>query len=230
MTLLLRKSIKKRTNNSYHTTDSDIREKNQTYIVPHVKKHTAKYILSVQTDKTKRGHRRKLEDFDVNSQWKPPGEDFLFTIHKIKWQRCSCCLPLTLLISEPNISNGQKLISELSKLSKKIVSLYNMLRLCTYTHPTEFDALLQFKGNQISGTAHSILLPCWHLQNNCQAILFQSQNDSPDKLILCDQAQNTCPDQHRTSVAITPTSTLISAKTPIVYSFALKLILTCDNH
>ena len=94
-----------------------------------------------------------MEKFDLNLQWKPPGKDILLTIHRIQWQKCSCCAPLRLLISNPKMNNGQQAILENSTTSTKFVSLYKMLRLYVFTNPTELDELVRFMGNQINETA-----------------------------------------------------------------------------
>ena len=110
-----------------------------------------------------------MDKFEINLQWKQPGKNTLLTIHRIQWQKCSCCAPLRLLISEPNMNNGQKAILEISTTKEEIVSLYKLLRLYTTkeefvslykllrlytsTHPTELDPLVQFMGNQINEIA-----------------------------------------------------------------------------
>ena len=94
-----------------------------------------------------------MDKFDINLQWKSPGKDTLLTIHRIQWQKCSCCAPLRLLISEPNMNNGQKAILEISTTNEKFVSLYKLLRLYTSAHPTELDPLVQFMGSQINEIA-----------------------------------------------------------------------------
>ena len=71
----------------------------------------------------------------------------------MQWQTCSYCPPLRLLISEPTMNNGQKAVLETSKNGKKFVSLYQLLRLYTFTHPTELDALVQFMGTQVNEAA-----------------------------------------------------------------------------
>ena len=90
-----------------------------------------------------------MDKFEVNLQWKPPGKDTLLTIYRIEWQKCSCCAPLRLLISEPNMNKGQKAILDFSTTNEKFVSVYKLLRLYTSTDPTELDALVQFMANQI---------------------------------------------------------------------------------
>ena len=57
------------------------------------------------------------------------------------------------LIRDPNMTNEQKAILEISSTSKKFMSLYELLRLYTSTSSTELDALVQFMGNQIDETA-----------------------------------------------------------------------------
>ena len=94
-----------------------------------------------------------MEKFDNNIQWKPPGLDFLITIHRIQSQNCSCCAPLRFLIGDPNENNGQKVILEISSTSKKFMSLYKLLRLYTSTSPTELDALVQSMGSRINEIA-----------------------------------------------------------------------------
>ena len=90
-----------------------------------------------------------MDEFDVKLQWDQPGKDTLLTIHRIQWQKCSGCAPLRLLISEPNMNNGQKAIFDISTTNKKFVNLYKLLRLYLSTHLTELDALVQFMRNQI---------------------------------------------------------------------------------
>ena len=94
-----------------------------------------------------------MDKFDINLQWKQPGKDTLLTIHRIQWQKCSCCAPVRFLMTKPNMKNGQKAILEISTTNEKFVSLYKLLRLYTSTHTTELDPLVQFLGSQINEIA-----------------------------------------------------------------------------
>ena len=99
-----------------------------------------------------------MTKFEVDLQWKPPCKNCLVTIHRIQWQECHCCPPLRLLISSSDILNGQKVIVEIEKHSKKFCSLYHLLNLGNSTYLSIFDELLTYmKLHKKSSRGHLLL-------------------------------------------------------------------------
>ena len=55
----------------------------------------------------------------VKFQWEPPGKYSLVTTDKIQWQMCNCGPPLQVLMRNPKIHDGQRVVVETENSSQK---------------------------------------------------------------------------------------------------------------